>query len=319
MSRLKREDGFTYLEMLVAIAMSVIVFGAVLSVLDAYSHQWVAGTKRTDAQDFARLGVDRIVRQLRNIASPVTTPKLLERATAYDVVFQTVGAVNGANLSGAERVRYCVPPDPSGTASAEVLWGEVQTWSTTTPAGNPWSSDPTATLPCPDSPLPTGVSASIIAPSVVNRYKGADHPVFSFGSLGSAPAPSQLGQVFTVQIDLLVNPTPTFTNAQSELQSAAFLRNQPRAPVANFTYTATGGGGVLLNGGTSYSPDGEDLSYSWSCTSPSPCPDAAGLTSADTALVDWHPGAGTYTVTLTVTDQTGLSTTSAPPQTVTVT
>ncbi|MFL5824013.1 MAG: PKD domain-containing protein, partial [Solirubrobacteraceae bacterium] len=129
-------------------------------------------------------------------------------------------------------------------------------------------------------------------------------------------APSDLGSVFTVQIDVFVNPTPTVAAAESEVRSGAFLRNQPRSPVVNFTYTATGGGGVLLNGGTSYSPDGEDLTFAWSCTSDA-CPDNAGLTLSNQGLVDWSPGAGTYTVQLTVTDQTGLTATSTQSVTVT--
>jgi hypothetical protein len=95
------------------------------------------------------------------------------------------------------------------------------------------------------------------------------------------------------------------------------LRNQPRAPVASFTPTPIeGGGGVLLNGGPSYSPDGEDLSYAWSCTSPSPCPDSGDLSGAGTGLIVWRPGAGTYTIALTITDETGLQATSTQQVTV---
>lgn len=315
MNRATHEDGFTLIEILIGIVLTLVVFSAILTVLTSFTNQWQGGVRRLDAQDYARQGIDRIVRQLRNIASPITTPKLLERATPYDVVFQTVGAVNGANSTGAKRVRYCVPSDPfPGSPSTEALIGETQTWNTSTAPADPWSSDPGATIPCPDSPLPSGVTKTVVANAITNRYQGADRPVFTFNN-GSTPDPSQLGQVFTVQISLFVNPTPSFAPAESQLRSGAFLRNQPRAPVSDFTWTPTGGGGVLLNGGISYSPDGEDLSYSWACTDPSPCPDAAGLTSADTGLVDWQPGPGIYTVTLTVTDQTGLQ----KPQTHTVT
>jgi PKD repeat protein len=153
----------------------------------------------------------------------------------------------------------------------------------------------------------------IVQNYVTNRYQQrTDRPAFTFNN-GTAPA--DLSQVYTVQIDLFVNPTPSNSSAETELRSGAFLRNQPRSPVANFTYTPTGAGGVLLNGATSYSPDGLDLTYSWACASGS-CPDAAGLTDSQEGLVDWTPGAGTYTVTLTVTDQTGLTATET--QTVTV-
>jgi hypothetical protein len=268
------------------------------------------------------LGIDRIVRQLRNIASPVTSPKLLERATPYDIVFQTIASAGvnnttcGSNTTCDERVRYCIPQDTNpGTRSDEEVIGETQTWTASSPPSSPWSSGPTVTIPCPDNPLPSGVTKSVVvAPSVTNRYQGrTDRSAFTFNN---GVAPSNLGSVFTVQIDVFVNPTPTVPAAESEIRSGAFLRNQPRSPVASFTYTATGNGGVLLNGGTSYSPDGEDLTYAWTCTSQT-CPDNAALTLSNQGLVDWNPGAGTYTVQLTVTDQTGLTATST--QTVIVT
>jgi hypothetical protein len=77
-----------------------------------------------------------------------------------------------------------------------------------------------------------------------------------------------------------------------------------------------GGGSVLLNAGTSYSPDGSDLNYDWSCTTPG-CPAASTLAGSSSGLVVWHPGAGSYTVLLTVTDTAGLS--ASVPQLVTVT
>jgi PKD repeat protein len=158
-----------------------------------------------------------------------------------------------------------------------------------------------------------------LASGVTNRYLGQpNRPAFSYnnGALdNNFVAASDLSDVSSVQLDLFVNPTPTLSSRESELRSAAFLRNQTHAPVANFTYTPTGGGGVLLNGATSYSPDGYGLSYYWSCTSTG-CPGSATLAASTDGLVTWQPGPGTYTVTLTVTDSNNLSTTSTPQQVV---
>jgi prepilin-type N-terminal cleavage/methylation domain-containing protein len=307
----RQEAGFTLVELLIAMVLAAVVFGATLDVLINYTHQYAGTTERMDSQNSARLGVDRIVRQLRNIASPVTSPKLLERATPYDIVFQTIGAAGvnnttcGQNTTCDERVRYCIPPDTTpGTRSDEEVVGETQTWTTATAPADPWSSDPSVTIPCPDTTLPSGVSKFVaVAPSVTNRYQGADRPAFSYNN-GSDP--SDLSSVFTVQVDLFVNPTPSVAAAEVEIRSGAFLRNQPRQPVADFTPLTTGNGGVLLNGAISYSPDGENLTYSWTCTG-TPCPHNTTLTSSNQGLVDWTPGAGTYTVQLTVTDQTGLT------------
>jgi prepilin-type N-terminal cleavage/methylation domain-containing protein len=331
---LTQQEGFTLVELLVAMVLSMVVFGATLTILDAYNNQSAISTQLNDAQDRARTGIDRIVWGLRNIASPLTTPKLLERATPYDIVFQTVGpqqyqTVQGqqvGNVSGDERVRYCLPNDSPASSSTEVVHVETQTWNTSTPPASPWSSDPTVTLPCPDTPLPSGVSLSTAATGVTNRYSGSvSHPVFSYnnGTLdpGNLIPAADLPKVTSVQIDMFVNPTPTYKTFHDpgfELRSSAFLRNQTHAPVAQFTSTSTGGGGVLLNGGTSYSPDGYSLLYNWACVS-SGCPDASALAASTDGLVPWHPGPGTYQVQLTVTDPNGLSNTTTPPNTVTVT
>ena len=323
MTALRRQDGFTLVELLVAMVASLVVFGATLTVLDSYLRQSSAATKRLDAQDQARLAVDRIVRDLRNVSSPLTTPKLLERATRYDLVFQTIGTPSGANVSGIQRVRYCIPQDSStGSASLEQLIAQTQTWTTSTPAANPWTSDPSQTIACPDltfTPAAGQPVYTVLAQAVMNRYQQtSSYPIFSFnnGLDGDNVAASDLPQISTIQVKLRVNPTPSLSGATTQIQSSAYLRNKQHAPVAQFTYTATGGGGVILNAGQSYSPDNQQLSYAWACTS-SPCPSAGTLSIASNGLVSWRPGAGTYTVALTVTDQTGIQTTTTQQVTVT--
>jgi prepilin-type N-terminal cleavage/methylation domain-containing protein len=319
MRALRRQDGFTLIELLVAMVLSAIVFGATLTVLDEYLRQANGTTQRNDAQDRARLAVDRIVRQLRNVASPLTTPKLLERATPYDIVFQTIGAQQGGaggNTSGAERVRYCVPP---GTTPGNLI-SQTQTWATPAPAANPWSSDPNVTIPCPDTTFAQQPNGIIIATAITNRSQTGScpgvsgQPVFRFN--GGCTLPTDLTQISTIQVDLNVNPTPNLPGATTELQSSAFLRNKQHQPIASFTAYPTGGGGVVLNAGSSYSPDGEQLSYMWSCTS---CSSPTTLNTATDGLVSWNPGPGTYTVQLIVADETGLESQTNPPYTQTFT
>lgn len=326
MTALRRADGFTLVELLVAMTASLIVFAATLTILDSYLRQSADASKRFDAQDQARLAVDRIVRDLRNVSSPLTTPKLLERATPYDLVFQTIGTPSGGptgNVSGIQRVRYCVPQDSSaGSASQEQLFAQTQTWTTSTPAANPWTSDPSQTIPCPDltfTPAAGQPVYRVFAQSVMNRYQQtSSYPVFSYnnGLDGDSVAATDLPEISTIQVKLRVNPTPSLSGATTQIQSSAYLRNKQHAPVAQFTYTATGDGGVILNAGQSYSPDNQQLSYAWACTS-SPCPAAGTLSIASNGLVSWKPGAGTYTVALTVTDLTGIQTTTTQQVTVT--
>lgn len=304
MRSIREESGYTLIEMLVAMTMSLIVFGVALGILTAYNNGAQASSVRNQAQDRARLTIDLIAEQLRNIASPITSPKLVERASSYDLVFQTVNTPSGSNTGGAERVRYCIPQDTTaGDSTKEVMITQTQTWSTATPPAIPWGSG------CPDTTL----TSAVVVPSVTNRYQqNATRPVFTYNN-GSAP--SDLSKITSVQIDLFVNPTPSVPAAQAELRSALFLRNQLQAPVANITSTPTGSGGVILNAGSSYSPDGTDLSYEWSCTGT--CPSSSTLTDTSNGLIYWKPGAGTYTVNLTVTDPTGLTGTTSASVTVT--
>lgn len=311
---MKRQHGFTLIEVMVAMTLSLIVFGATLSLLEVYTRASSRTTRLNDAQDQARVAVDRIIRQLRNISSPITSPKLIERATPYDIVFQTVDVPHGANVSGAERVRYCIPPSPA-TPADEVLVSQVQTWSTAAPPASPWTANPAVTVTCPDT---STVTATKVISAVTNRLTTSTRgptAAFTFNNAGAAP--SDLSTITSVQLDMFVNPTPTLAAAETELKSAAYLRNQLRAPNPSFTSTPTGSGGVLLNGGTSYSPDGQDLAYVWSCTAPVSCPSASVLAGSSGGLVTWHPGVGIYTVSLTVTDTSGLAATYS--QTVTVT
>ena len=312
MSVLRREHGFTLIEALVGMAIAVVVFGATLTVLEVYMRQSNGVTQRFDAQNQARLAVDRIVRQLRNVASPLTSPKLLERATPYDLVFQTIGTASGSNTAGTQRVRYCIPQDTaSGSSSNEELISQTETWTTSSPPTDPWSSDPTVTIACPDTTFAQQPNGVVVANSVVNRYQQTTaRPAFSYnnGLDSNSVTASDLSNISTIQINLWVNPTPKVNGATTEVQSSAYLRNKEHSPVANFTYSDIGNGGVVLNGGTSYSPDGEQLSFAWSCTSVN-CPSGTSIDNATDGLVPWQPGVGTYTVAMTVTDENGLSTT----------
>ena len=323
MSALKRQHGFTLIEALVAMSLAMVVFGATLTILNVYMRQSNGVTQRFDAQNQARLAVDRIVRQLRNVASPLSSPKLLERATPYDIVFETIGASTASNPSGTERVRYCVPSDTaSGSSSNWELISQVQTVATS--SNDPWSNDPSTTVPCPDTTFTPSASGdpkyTVVAQNVINRYQQTTtRPLFSYnnGSFteGNWVTSGDLSNISTIQVNLWVNPTPTVRGATTEIQSSAYLRNKQHAPVAQFTYTATGGGSVVLNAGTSYSPDGEQLSYKWTCLS---CASGNTLTGEQNGLVSWSPGAGSYQVEVQATDETGLATTSSP-QWITVT
>jgi Tfp pilus assembly protein PilV len=334
------ERGFTLAELLVAMTLAMIVLGCTFTVLDLFNQHYTQSNARTDAQDRARLALDRMAWQMRNIATEPTaigngttttySPMLIERATAYDTVFDTVlpysslsGSPSyGSNTNQVVRVRYCAPADTStGSSGNEVLYQEVEYWSSATPPTSPWSTSSGTTLACPDSPLPNNTIATVLVNGVTNRYQQrTDRPAFSYYS-GSTPAPnnvdtSGLSSITSVGMDLFVNPTPTNSVTESEIKSGADLRATANFPMATFTSTSEGTGKVLLNA-EAYSPDNEQLTYSWSCSG-SNCPTSSSSSylNATSPQYEWSPGTGTYTVTLTVTDDRGLS--YASTQTVTV-
>lgn len=60
----RQEDGFTLVELLVAMSISLIVLFATLQSLDLFSSNAASQTRVTDANDQARMTMDRIVRDL---------------------------------------------------------------------------------------------------------------------------------------------------------------------------------------------------------------------------------------------------------------
>jgi type II secretory pathway pseudopilin PulG len=284
----RSDEGFTLVELLVATTMALIVFAVTLSTLGVFNDTSQALTHRNDSQNQARLAGDQIVSQLRNAASSSSARSFVERAGPYDLVFQTVSVAGGSSAL----VRYCVPADPApGTPATEELIQQTQSPATST---IPWSTA------CPD----TASGSSVLVGNLTNRYRGAARAVFTYNG-GSAP--SDLTTIQSIGIDLFVNTTPADSNNEYELQSSALLRNAQPPPVAAFTWSQGASGTVVLDGGSSYSPSDQPLTYAWSCAkggSAVSCP-SSGSTNT------WTPtsGTGTYTVSLTVTDQAGLPST----------
>jgi hypothetical protein len=192
--------------------------------------------------------VDRLVRDLRNLASPtINQPQAVDKASDYDLVFQTVdpiGPNTGANAANVKRVRWCLD---ASSPSNEKLYVQDQKWTSLATPAMPSTSG------CPGSGWG---STSIMASNLTNVYNGQSRPLFTFDS-------STLTAIREIHVDMYSDIDPAKAPNETHITSGVFLRNQNAAPVASFTYALSGSSAIVLNGSQSYDPEGNALQYSW--------------------------------------------------------
>jgi type II secretory pathway pseudopilin PulG len=277
MSRLRSERGVAMTELLVAMSLAAVVLGAVLSPLDSLWTTTRRNERQNSAQDRARIALDRMARELRNVAA---LTQAVERAEEDDLAFQTVdasSAPSGQNAQNIQRVRYCLD-------GSQRIWMQRQTWTTSQPPALPTSSA------CPHSSWGT---ETVAFESVTNGNRS----VWSYDS-------ADPHAVSRIRVELYVDADTGEAPAESHLRTGVFLRNQNEAPVASFTASLTGNRHVLLNAYGSSDPEGGTLSYRW----------FDGTTQIGTGVtLDYEsPTTGSHTFKLQVTDPSGLTTESAP-------
>lgn len=259
--RAREESGLTLIELLVAMAIATVVFGAVLTALDAFQSNNRFDLLRNEAQDNARNATDRLARELRNVAAPTTgSAGALEQAVTQaeeeaekgkpaSVAFQTISssAIKGQNTTGAMRVRYCLN---DSTPSNEILWRQVQTWEL-----KEAPSIPSAT-PCPAEGW---TSSTQLVQHITNGNGGQKRPPFVYGPAGA----TEVSKITSVELTLYLDVNPGQSRpGESQLTSSISLRNANRRPIAAFTTTEKNGH-LLLNASESVDPDGLALTYAW--------------------------------------------------------
>jgi prepilin-type N-terminal cleavage/methylation domain-containing protein len=251
--RAPEQHGFALVEMIVAVALMSVVFGATLTILDVFQSNNRVDQLRHENQDTVRSATDALARQLRNVISPsAKSAGALEEAGSYSITFQTVDAskgVGGENKSGAMRVRYCL--DDSSPRN-ETLWQQVKRW---TSAEAP--ALPSATA-CPDLNASDWDSSRRLLQHVTNRSGGQDRPAFVYGP----PGATQVSNSITIQTNLFVELTAGQRPGETQLTSGVSLRNADRLPIAAFTATEVNGH-IRLNASESTDPGGLALSYQW--------------------------------------------------------
>lgn len=325
---MRKDAGYTLIELLMAMAISMIVMGSVVTIITVFLNDSRYDQLRDQAQNDARTLVDRITRELRSAASSSAgATGLLEKSGSYDIAFQTVNpstVYGGSNSANQYRVRYCLDGN-------QTIWRQTQTWTTSTPPAVPDTSN------CPSTSnqwaqKANGNPCCIQLNDVTNEVGGdTTRPLFQYGPTGSSnPQEVQVNVITDLNPGHLPGPSP-------QLTSGVFLRNEnspPVIPAITVTWSGTGTGprDIQLNGTQAYDPNGQSLLYQWyantgttACASTTAPPASGQLSSGTTENYDAGTSAnGTsfaagaqWTFSLLVTDTQGL--TQCAYQTVTIT
>lgn len=288
---------FTLIGLLVATVIFGVVLMATYGAFDVFGRNVTDSQARLESTDRARTASDTMARQLRNLATPTALqPNAVILASPYDIVFETVapsGTAPGPNPQNIEFARYCL----DGTA--RTLW-----YMELPPASVTASTVPPTSGGCPGS---SWSNARIVAADVVNTYNSATRPVFAFDT-------STANLIRRVSIDLYIDTTPGRSAAEQQISTGINLRNQDAPPTARAAVTLSGSSIAVLDGMASTDPDNDPLDYCWYDAAATSSVGTCGPHSVgDTPSMRYRiTTLGTHSVTLTVTDPSGLSSTTDP-------
>jgi prepilin-type N-terminal cleavage/methylation domain-containing protein len=248
----RRQDGFTLVELLMVMTISLVVFGVTLSSWTSVYHGNRAIEQQNDNAEEARVALDRAARQLRNLANPtVNAITTIDRATDYDFIFQT-------SDPSKTWIRYCLQTTGPGTTPEQGRLWEAESAGSITAAMRG---------ACPG----TGwTKSSTVVNHVTNRRGGIDRDIFTYecnvAVVGACPvSTADYSKIENVGMSLWVDADTTDKASELDVTTAVFLRNQNEAPTAGATARVISlpARKYLLNGSGSSDPEGRTLEYFW--------------------------------------------------------
>lgn len=253
---LRDERGFTFIELLVVMSVSLVLLTATLLTLTTLSNTAHDNNVRLDTTEVAREALDVQARQLRNLAKRLNNTAVLDTVGPFDLIFQT---------SDPRRtwVRYCLDTTTAPASPSQArLWTQERSLASTT------TSPVTAGMRsgCPSS-AGEWTMTRVVAEQLTNRIGGIDRPLFSYrcteGSACTAD-PAAYDQIIHIGAETFVDTDPHSGVAELRVTTGIHLRNQNQAPVASFVATpASSSRTVVLNGSASSDYEGRTLSYYW--------------------------------------------------------
>lgn len=238
------QGGFTLAEVVIVSSLFLVVLTATLSAAASFERINHSSQKVNEQVDAARRGVDRSMRQLRNLARRIDQP-VINRADRGDFIFQT---------SDPERtwVRHCLQARDNG---------DTWLWALSSPAA-------VSTAMAGACPGTGWTRRDVVVKNVTNEKGGRTFPLFSYACVTGAPAScpagaADFGRIVSVRMDLLVDDDLTEDPHEARITSAVYLRNQNEPPVASFSWRPTAARQILLNASASFDPEGRTLRFMW--------------------------------------------------------
>jgi type II secretory pathway pseudopilin PulG len=248
---LRRQDGFTMIELLLVCVLSLMIFGATLTAWTSIYRSNRAVEHQEDNAEAARVALDRAARQLRNLANPtVNAITTIDRATDYDFIFQT-------SDPSKTWVRYCLQTSGGGTSVENATLWESE---------SPSAISAAMRASCPGSGW---TRSAAVVQGITNQAGGIDRDIFTYecsvNAAATCPASTaDYSKITNVGMDLWLDANRTDRVSELNVSTGVFLRNQNEGPTVSVsTPQRTGTLRWFLNGSGSTDPEGRTLEYFW--------------------------------------------------------
>lgn len=233
-SRRRRQRGITLIELLAAMSIAAVISAMIIASWIALSDSYANTVRRGKAGDWARLGLSRMVREIRDAEQPpasIAEVAVTRARPYYIVLYTTFNKAGNTSASLPPRlVMYRLYPngdlyrfhDVDGNGSISGVNITVESW-------------PTVTFALAERT--TGEGAQLMAQNLVNAsVPSTTSPtaLFTYVSYASdgtlardidVRGTTARGQIRAVEINLLVDMNPGKSPVYTHLRSTAQLRN----------------------------------------------------------------------------------------------
>jgi Tfp pilus assembly protein PilV len=176
-SRLRSEEGFTLVEVLVVMVSGIVVLGALFTILDVTLHQTTATYSKIDASQQARNAVEQIENELHSACYTTGVTPIQTGSSGNSVTFVSTYGSTGGNANAA----LPVPAQHTITYNPVAKTLTDTTTQASSGSGNSWTfggASTTKTLLGNASPFPSSGSSTV----PVFQYFAYTQPVNSAGA-----------------------------------------------------------------------------------------------------------------------------------------